>query len=103
MATEGTPTLDSTADQQTVAAYVTFTTTPEGPTLSVGVPEQHSVRLLETLRITSGVIGSVTAPYLMAKALESVKATEPWQVPAVFLAVSALLPLLYICLYRRSS
>jgi hypothetical protein len=102
MATEGAPTLDSTEDQQTAAAYVTFTTS-EGPALSVGVPEEHSVRLLETLRITSGVIGSVTAPYLMAKALEAAKVTEPWQVPAAFLTLSVLLPLLYICLYRRSS
>ncbi|MGI5402246.1 hypothetical protein ACQEVG_22940 [Streptomyces sp. CA-135486] len=102
MATDGTPTLDS-ADRQTVAAYVTFTTSPEGPALSVGVPEEHSIRLLETLRITSGVMGSVTAPYLMAKALDAAKVTEPWQVPAAFLTLSVLLPLLYICLYRRSS
>jgi hypothetical protein len=87
-------------DQPTSAAHVTFRTTPEGPSISMGVPAEESGRLLGVLGVVTGVIGSTVAPYLMARALHIVSPGMPWQLQAGLVMLATLLPLAYFLLGR---
>jgi hypothetical protein len=88
-------------DQPTLAAHVTFTTVPDGPTLAVGVPAEHSETLMRVVAAGIGIAGSAFAPYLMARALHQVSSGMPWQLQASLILLAALLPLAYLILGRR--
>ncbi|WP_030024416.1 hypothetical protein [Streptomyces monomycini] len=93
---------DQNNAQPTSAAYVTFSTTPEGPSIALGVPAEQSGLLMRSVSAATGVAGSALGPYLMARALHLVKSDAPWQLQVALLVLAALLPLLYILLGRRS-
>ncbi|MYS48176.1 hypothetical protein GTY23_44800 [Streptomyces sp. SID5998] len=87
--------------QPTSAAHVTFTTTPDGPSIALGVPAEQSGLLVTSIAVVTGVGGSVLGPYLMARALHMMEANMPWQPQAALITLAALLPLVYFLLGRR--
>ncbi|MFF5025041.1 hypothetical protein ACFY2J_12515 [Streptomyces collinus] len=87
--------------QLTSAAHVTFRTTPDGPSIAVGVPAEQSGLLVTSIVMATGVAGSVLGPYLMARALHMVEANMPWQLQAALIALASLLPMAYFLLGRR--
>jgi hypothetical protein len=93
----------SSDEQPTSAAHVTFTTTPEGPSIAVGVPAEQSHLLVRGLGVATGIGGSALGPYLMARALDLMHAGMPWQLEAGLVFLAALLPLVYFLLGRRGS
>lgn len=88
-------------DQPTTAAHVTFRTTPEGPSIAVGVPAEQSGRLVGTVAVATGVVGSILGPYLMARALHLVASDSPWQFQVSLIIMAAMLPLAYFLIGRR--
>ncbi len=88
-------------EQPTSAAHVTFRTTPDGPSLAVGVPAEQSGLLVGTIAVATGVGGSVLGPYLMARALHLIESDMPWQLQASLIGLASLLPLAYFLLGRR--
>lgn len=88
-------------DQPTTAAHVTFRTTPEGPSIAVGVPAEQSGMLMGAVAAAVGVAGSIVGPYLMARALHMVAADTPWQLQVSLIIGAALLPLAYFLIGRR--
>jgi len=95
--------ISPTDDQPTSAAHVTFRTTPEGPSIAVGVPAEQSDLLMRALGVATGIGGSALGPYLMARALQLVHANMPWQLQAGLIFLASLLPLVYFLLGRRSA
>jgi hypothetical protein len=91
-----------TDGEPTAAAHVIFRTTPEGPSIAVGVPAEQSGMLMRVLAVATGVGGSVLGPYLMARALHLMEAGMPWQCELSLIILAALLPLAYFLLGRRS-
>ncbi len=94
--------LSTSDDQPTSAAHVTFRTTPEGPSFSVGVPAEHSGVLVGAVAVATCVVGSIVGPYLMARALHVTASDMPWQVQFGLIILAALLPLAYFLIGRRS-
>lgn len=88
-------------DQPTSAAHVTFSTTPEGPSISMGVPAEQSAMLVRAIGVATGIAGSTLAPYVMARALHLVGPGMPWQLQAGLVMLATLLPLGYFLLGRR--
>ncbi|MFD7536057.1 MULTISPECIES: hypothetical protein [unclassified Streptomyces] len=78
-------------EEPTTAAFVKITT-PAGPTGEIHVPGKEASRLMETTEFIFGIGGTVTGPYLMAKALELGDAGTPWGVHTALLVLGALLP-----------
>jgi len=93
--------LGTSEDQTTSAAHVTFRTTPDGPSIAVGVPAEQSGRLVGTIAVATCVVGSIVGPYLMARAVHMVASGMPWQVQFGLIVVAALLPLAYFLIGRR--
>ncbi|WP_328938946.1 hypothetical protein OG288_33565 [Streptomyces tauricus] len=93
---EGDEVLVLDAPEPTGSAYVSITTTPDGPALTASVPERESGHALRTLNAFSGVAGSVIGPYLMAKALSLLATTSPWQFEVACLMVAAVLPWVHL-------
>ncbi|MFD8419083.1 hypothetical protein [Streptomyces sp. NPDC059668] len=87
--------------QPTSAAHVTFRTTPDGPSIALGVPAEQSGLLVTSIVVATGVGGSVLGPYLMARALHMMEANMPWQLEAALITLASLLPLAYFLLGRR--
>ncbi|MFE6408932.1 hypothetical protein ACFVOR_18585 [Streptomyces sp. NPDC057837] len=90
-------------DQPTSAAHVTFRTTPEGPSIAIGVPAEQSCSLIRVVGVAIGIGGSVFGPYLMARALNLVRTGAPWQLEASLVFLASLLPLVYFLIGRRNS
>ncbi|WP_141205804.1 hypothetical protein [Streptomyces griseorubiginosus] len=90
-------------DQPTAAAHVTFRTTPDGPSIAVGVPAEQSGLLVTSIAVATGIGGSVLGPYLMARALHMMESNMPWQLEATLIFLASLLPLAYFLLGRRRS
>ncbi|WP_043254669.1 hypothetical protein [Streptomyces sp. Tu6071] len=90
-------------DQPTSAAYVTFSTTPDGPSVTMSVPSGQSHLMLATVPTVTGVLGSALGPYLMARALDVVGTGTPWQLQSGLLTLAALLPMAYIVISRRTN
>ena len=84
------------AEEPTGSAWVSITTTPDGPTLTASLPNRESGQALRTLGAVSGVAGSVIGPYLMAKALALLAAASPWQFEVACLMVAAVLPWIHL-------
>jgi hypothetical protein len=95
--------ISSSDEQPTPAAHVTFTTTPDGPSIALGVPAEQSHLLMRALGVATGIGGSALGPYLMARALNLVHAGMPWQLEAGLVFLATLLPLVYFLLGRRNS
>ncbi|MEU6984088.1 hypothetical protein ABZ946_11740 [Streptomyces sp. NPDC046324] len=89
------------AGQPTSAAHVTLRTTPDGPSIALGVPAEQSGLLMTSVVVATGVGGSVFGPYLMARALHMMEAAMPWQLQAALIVLASLLPLAYFLLGRR--
>ncbi|MCT9081458.1 hypothetical protein [Streptomyces fulvoviolaceus] len=96
---EGVLVLD--AGEPTGSAYVSITTTPDGPALKASVPEGESGQALRTLNTVAGVAGSVIGPYLMAKALALLATASPWQFEGACLMLAALLPWVHLRIHPR--
>jgi hypothetical protein len=88
-------------DQPTSAAHVTFRTTPDGPSIALGVPAEQSGMLVTSIVVATGIGGSVLGPYLMARALHMMESNMPWQFQAALIFLASLLPLAYFLLGRR--
>ncbi|MEU1450074.1 hypothetical protein [Streptomyces mirabilis] len=88
-------------DQPTSAAHVTFRTTPDGPSIAVGVPAEQSDMLVRVLAVATGIGGSAFGPYLMARALRLLDVQAPWQLQASMIVLATVLPLAYFLLGRR--
>ncbi|RSS64198.1 hypothetical protein [Streptomyces sp. WAC06273] len=97
----GAPVQDE--EQPTSAAHVTFRTTPDGPSIALGVPADQSGLLVTSVVVATGVGGSIFGPYLMARALHMMEANMPWQLQAALIVLASLLPLAYFLLGRRRS
>ncbi|MCL8012887.1 hypothetical protein [Streptomyces sp. AS02] len=87
--------------EPTGSAYVSITTTPDGPALTASVSEKESGQALRTLTAFSGVAGSVIGPYLMAKALALLATASPWQFEVACLMLAAVLPWVHLHVHPR--
>ncbi|MER6915000.1 hypothetical protein ABT354_25265 [Streptomyces sp. NPDC000594] len=92
----------SAPEEPSAAAYVVFSTTPEGPSLSVGAPADRSELLFGFLSTATAMGASVLGPFLMARGLAAVGVDSPWLAPGMML-LATLLPLVYVVLQRKNN
>jgi hypothetical protein len=89
--------------EATEAAYVTITTTANGPTLRASVPAAESRRMLDTTEFICGVVASLISPFVMAKALDVGSPHLPWQARLACIFVAACTPLAYYWMAARKN
>ncbi|WP_018509615.1 MULTISPECIES: hypothetical protein [unclassified Streptomyces] len=75
------------------AAFVKVTTTPNGPSITASVPGKEAGRMLSTAELTIGAVGTAAGPYAMLRALEASAVELPWQALTAVIAIAALAPI----------
>ncbi|WP_411080627.1 hypothetical protein [Streptomyces sp. cmx-18-6] len=77
----------------TEAAFITITTTSNGPSITASVPGTEADRMMTMGEFVVGVGGTAVGPYVMAKALEVAAVEVPWPALTIVLVLAALLPM----------